>query len=95
MPPLACNAGNVDFLAASQSSAGHLPALLAGCAVMGIVNLLGGNVATIGSQFHYVLADGTQGNGIPQLLPQLMLPWSGSDFTLSWDSLRCCQRPSR
>lgn len=69
---------------------GHLPALLAGCAVMGIVNLLGGNVATIGSQFHYVLADGTQGNGIPQLLPQLMLPWSlpGSDFTLSWDSLR-------
>lgn len=67
---------------------GHLPALLAGCAVMGIVNLLGGNVATIGSQFHYVLADG--GNGIPQLLPQLMLPWSlpGSDFTLSWDSLR-------
>lgn len=27
---------------------------------MGIVNLLGGNVATIGSQFHYVLADGTQ-----------------------------------
>ncbi len=49
-----------------------------------------GNVATIGSQFHYVLADGTQGNGIPQLLPQLMLPWSlpGSDFTLSWDSLR-------
>ncbi len=66
---------------------GHLPALLAGCAVMGIV---GGNVATIGSQFHYVLADGTQGNGIPQLLPQLMLPWSlpGSDFTLSWDSLR-------
>lgn len=73
---------------------GHLPALLAGCAVMGIVNLLGGNVATIGSQFHYVLADGTQGNGIPQLLPQLMLPWRlpwslpGSDFTLSWDSLR-------
>ncbi|MGU0044443.1 hypothetical protein ACVXHA_27980 [Escherichia coli] len=37
---------------------GHLPALLAGCAVMGIVNLLGGHVATIGSQFHYVLADG-------------------------------------
>ena len=31
---------------------GHLPALLAGCAVMGVVNLLGGSVATIGSQFH-------------------------------------------
>jgi len=60
---------------------GHLPALLAGCAVMVVVNLAGGHVATIGSQFHYVLADGTHGNGIPQLLP-------GSDFTLSWDSLR-------
>jgi len=50
---------------------GHLPALLAGCAVMGIVHLLGGNVATIGSRFHYLLADGTQGSGIPPLLPQL------------------------
>ncbi|MEB5922578.1 C4-dicarboxylic acid transporter DauA [Franconibacter daqui] len=69
---------------------GHLPALLAGCAVMGVVNLLGGEVATIGSRFHYVLADGAQGNGIPQLLPQLVLPWNlpGSTFTLSWDSLQ-------
>ena len=69
---------------------GHLPALLAGCAVMGIVNLLGGHVATIGSQFHYVLADGSQGNGIPQLLPQLVLPWDlpNSEFTLTWDSIR-------
>jgi SulP family sulfate permease len=69
---------------------GHLPALLAGCAVMGVVNLLGGHVATIGSQFHYVLSDGTQGNGIPQLLPQLVLPWEmpDSSFTLSWDSLQ-------
>ena len=69
---------------------GHLPALLAGCAVMLVVNLLGGDVATIGSQFHYQLADGTQGNGIPQLLPQLVLPWDmpGSSFTLSWASLQ-------
>lgn len=65
---------------------GHLPALLAGCAVMLVVNLLGGDVATIGSQFHYQLADGTQGNGIPQLV----LPWDmpGSNFTLSWASLQ-------
>ena len=42
---------------------------------MAIVNMFGGHVATIGSQFHYVLADGSQGNGIPQLLPQLVLPW--------------------
>lgn len=54
---------------------GHLPALLLGCAVMAIVNMFGGHVATIGSQFHYVLADGSQGSGIPQLLPQLVLPW--------------------
>jgi SulP family sulfate permease len=69
---------------------GHLPALLVGCAVMGAVNLLGGHVATIGSQFHYVLSDGTQGNGIPQLLPQLVLPWKmpDSSFRLSWDSLQ-------
>lgn len=69
---------------------GHLPALLAGCAVMIVVNLVGGHVATIGSQFHYVLADGTQGNGIPQLLPQLVLPWNmpGSDFTLTLASLQ-------
>ncbi|ONG06586.1 C4-dicarboxylic acid transporter DauA [Klebsiella pneumoniae] len=47
-------------------------------------------IATIGSQFHYQLADGTQGNGIPQLLPQLVLPWDmpGSNFTLSWASLQ-------
>lgn len=68
---------------------GHLPALLAGCGVMAIVHVAGSDVATIGSRFHYVLADGTQGDGIPQLLPQLMLPWnmSGSTFTLSWYSL--------
>lgn len=55
-----------------------------------VVNLLGGHVATIGSQFQYTLADGTQGNGIPQLLPQLVLPWDlpGSNFTLSWNSLQ-------
>ncbi|EKP4388283.1 C4-dicarboxylic acid transporter DauA [Cronobacter malonaticus] len=69
---------------------GHLPALLAGCAVMGVVLLLDGDVATIGSRFHYLLADGTQGSGIPPLLPQLVLPWNlpGSSFTLSFDALR-------
>ncbi|WP_115586364.1 C4-dicarboxylic acid transporter DauA [Cedecea davisae] len=74
---------------------GHLPALLAGCAVMAIVTALGGEVATIGSRFHYILADGSQGNGIPQLLPQLMLPWDmpNSNFTLSWDSL-CALLPA-
>ncbi len=34
-------------------------------------------------------ADGSQGNGIPQLLPQLVLPWDlpNSEFTLT-DSIR-------
>ncbi len=69
---------------------GHLPALLAGCGVMALVKLAGFDVATIGSRFHYLLADGTQGNGIPQLLPQLVLPWQmpGSSFTLSWASIQ-------
>ncbi len=36
------------------------------------------------------LVDGSQGNGIPQLLPQLVLPWDlpDSEFTLTWDSIR-------
>lgn len=69
---------------------GHLPALLAGCGVMALAKLAGFEVATIGSRFHYLLADGTQGNGIPQLLPQLVLPWQmpGSSFTLSWTSIQ-------
>ncbi|MEN3754067.1 C4-dicarboxylic acid transporter DauA [Mangrovibacter sp. SLW1] len=69
---------------------GHLPALVAGCAVMAVVKMMGGDVATIGSRFHYLLPDGSQGNGIPQVLPQLMLPWTlpGSSFTLSWATIQ-------
>lgn len=69
---------------------GHLPALLLGCATMALVNLFGGHTATIGSQFHYLLADGSQGQGIPPLLPQLILPWHmpDGDFTLNWHSLQ-------
>lgn len=69
---------------------GHLPALLAGCAAMGLVKLAGGDVATIGSRFHYLLPDGSTGNGIPQMLPSLILPWQipGAAFQLSWSSLQ-------
>ncbi|ASY79631.1 C4-dicarboxylic acid transporter DauA [Pectobacterium polaris] len=71
---------------------GHLPALLAGVAVMGIMSLLGENVATIGSRFSYMLADGSQGQGIPPILPQLILPWDipspdGKTMTLDWQSI--------
>ncbi|MCL2892116.1 C4-dicarboxylic acid transporter DauA [Brenneria tiliae] len=71
---------------------GHLPALLAGVAVMGILSLFGVEVATIGSRFSYLLADGTQGQGIPPILPQLVLPWDvttpgGRAMTLDWQSI--------
>ncbi|MES4613064.1 MAG: C4-dicarboxylic acid transporter DauA [Ewingella sp.] len=65
---------------------GHLPALLAGCAVMAIFMQTGHSVATIGSRFHYLLPDGSQGSGIPAILPQFTLPWAatggGSGFSL-------------
>ncbi len=70
---------------------GHPPALLGGCAVMLVVNLLGGDVARRSARSSIIRwPDGTQGNGIPQLLPQLVLPWDmpGSNFTLSWASLQ-------
>ncbi|MGL4194316.1 MAG: C4-dicarboxylic acid transporter DauA, partial [Edwardsiella piscicida] len=71
---------------------GHLPALLAGSAVMGICSLFGHDVATIGSRFSYVLADGSHGQGIPPILPQFVLPWNiptpgGEAIHLSWHSL--------
>jgi len=62
---------------------GHLPALLAGCAVMAIFMQAGHPVATIGSRFHYLLPDGSQGNGIPAILPQFTLPWNQGSG-LSW-----------
>lgn len=71
---------------------GHLPALLAGTAVMGIFALFDTHVATIGSRFSYLLADGTQGQGIPPILPQFVLPWNlpsgnGQPLDLSWNTL--------
>lgn len=64
---------------------GHLPALLAGCAVMAVFMQAGHPVATIGSRFHFLLPDGTQGNGIPPILPQFALPWTQPDGSgLSW-----------
>lgn len=57
---------------------GHLPALLAGCAVMVLFMQTGHPVATIGSRFHYLLPDGSQGSGIPAIVPQFGLPWAQS-----------------
>lgn len=69
---------------------GHLPALIAGTGVMGIMHLLGHDVATIGSSFSYILEDGTQGQGIPPILPQIILPWNLPDthsFDISWNTI--------
>ncbi|TCV99695.1 C4-dicarboxylic acid transporter DauA [Biostraticola tofi] len=68
---------------------GHLPALIAGTGVMALLWLFDMPVATIGSRFGYMLADGTHGQGIPPVLPSLVLPWSLPDTQgvasgLSW-----------
>lgn len=70
----------------------HLPALLAGVAVMGVLWALGLPAATIGSRFSYLLADGTQGQGIPAILPHWLLPWQlpgadGAPVALSWQTV--------
>ncbi|MDC9622336.1 C4-dicarboxylic acid transporter DauA [Xenorhabdus sp. XENO-7] len=69
---------------------GHLPALIAGTAVMGAMHLLSYDVTTIGSSFSYTLADGTQGQGIPPILPQFVLPWNLPDthsLDISWNTV--------
>ncbi|MBE8595171.1 C4-dicarboxylic acid transporter DauA [Xenorhabdus sp. BG5] len=69
---------------------GHLPALLAGTGIMGIMHLLGHDVATIGSSFSYTLEEGTQGQGIPPILPQFVLPWQlpgTHSLDISWNTV--------
>lgn len=71
----------------------HLPALIAGTLVMLAMSAAGYSVATIGSQFHYLLQDGSQGAGIPPILPEWVLPWNlpGTDgvvHTLDWSMIQ-------
>jgi len=71
---------------------GHLPALLAGTALMGILSLFDHQVVTIGSRFSYLLADGTSAQGIPPILPQWRLPWElpavdGKSMDVNWQTL--------
>ncbi len=58
----------------------HLAGILAGSlAAFGASYFLTDfNVATIGSRFHYVL-NGVEGNGIPPVLPRLVIPWQLPD----------------
>ncbi|PJG82606.1 C4-dicarboxylic acid transporter DauA [Caviibacterium pharyngocola] len=55
---------------------GHLPAVIIGTLLSLVLIHFGFNVATIGSAFTYTLSDGTTGNGIPNVLPEFLLPWN-------------------
>ena len=49
---------------------GHLPAVIIGTLMALALGQFGFSVETIGTAFHYTLADGTTGNGIPNVLPE-------------------------
>ena len=55
---------------------GHLPAVIIGTLMAVALGQFGFSVETIGTAFHYTLADGTTGNGIPNVLPEFALPWN-------------------
>ncbi|MFA7552620.1 MAG: C4-dicarboxylic acid transporter DauA [Spongiibacteraceae bacterium] len=66
----------------------HLPALVLASALGMVLAANGVDVDTIGSRFHYLLADGTEAAGIPPYLPSFEWPWSragadGQPLTLS------------
>ncbi len=70
----------------------HLPALLVGSGIMALLWLFDMPVATIGTRFGYILADGTHGQGIPPILPQWLLPWTmpdvhGVPMGLNWHTV--------
>ncbi len=54
---------------------GHLPAILVGVSLSLLLMELSYSVDTIGSRFSYLLADGSSGQGIPAVLPELTWPW--------------------
>ncbi|WP_049721207.1 C4-dicarboxylic acid transporter DauA [Gilvimarinus polysaccharolyticus] len=71
----------------------HLPAVILASILTIILNHYGSDVATIGSRFHYLLADGSVGNGIPSVLPQFDWPWlrpgaGGESFSLNWPTIK-------
>lgn len=70
----------------------HLPAVILGSLFAVVLNDFGMDTATIGSRFHYLLPDGTQGAGIPPYLPTFEWPWlqagaNGQPLVLSWKLL--------
>ncbi|UAY77989.1 C4-dicarboxylic acid transporter DauA [Pasteurella canis] len=55
---------------------GHLPAVILATFLSLIFISFDYDVATIGSAFQYTLPDGSMGFGIPNTLPEFILPWS-------------------
>lgn len=71
----------------------HLPAVILACVLTWLLNNQGLEIATISSQFSYVLADGSSGQGIPPVLPQFIWPWlqpgaDGGVLVLDWSLLQ-------
>lgn len=67
---------------------GHLPAVIIGTILALVLQHFGFDVATIGSSFQYSLPNGTTGQGIPNVLPDFVLPWNipnGQGELISWD----------
>lgn len=67
---------------------GHLPAVIVGTLVALMFNFFNVEVATIGSAFSYTLPDGSTGQGIPNVLPELRLPWqipNANGETIPWN----------
>ncbi len=71
----------------------HLPAIIVGSLLALLLGSFGQEVETIGSRFHYLLPDGSQGNGIPPFLPSFEWPWlqpgpDGEPLGLSWQMVK-------
>ncbi|MBN6711471.1 C4-dicarboxylic acid transporter DauA [Haemophilus haemoglobinophilus] len=67
---------------------GHLPAVIVGTLLSITLIHFGFDVATIGSSFTYTLSDGTTGYGIPNVLPEFILPWNipnANGEVITWD----------
>ncbi|MGM0768742.1 MAG: C4-dicarboxylic acid transporter DauA [Pseudomonadota bacterium] len=71
----------------------HLPAVLMGGLLAAVLNGSGADIATIGSRFSYLLADGSSGAGIPPFLPEFAWPWQrpdshGNPLGISWSMVQ-------
>ena len=59
---------------------GHLPAVIIATLLSLGLTHFGFSVATIGTEFQYTLSDGSTGFGIPNVLPEFILPWNIPDL---------------